>query len=274
MTAPPVYDLVRGKAPLLISVPHAGTHLPPEMAARMTAAGRGIADTDWHVDKLYREAAEALGASLIVATHARYVVDLNRHPEGRPLYPDRSNTELCPTTTFDQEPIYQPGEAPDADEVAARREAYWQPYHDALKAELDRLKDAHGTVVLYDAHSIRSEVPRFFSGVLPAYNLGTADGQSCAESCVGRAEQILATRAGGDWARDGTFKGGYITRCYGAPERDIHAVQMELAQRLYMQEAPPWTWRHADAAATIPVLTEIVTGLRDWAHGRRAGPQT
>src|SRR5512141_2348351 len=174
-------DLAPGDTPLVIDVPHAGTHVPPEIAARLTPSARAVPDTDWHVEKLFAFA-RAAGATLVIATHSRYVVDLNRDPTGAVLYPGADNTELCPTRTFADEAIYVDGSAPDAAEVASRRAAYFDPYHVVLAAEVERVRARHGHVVLLDGHSIRSEVPRFFAGRLPDLNLGTADGASCASA--------------------------------------------------------------------------------------------
>src|SRR5215471_11807329 len=168
-------DLLRGDAPLVIDVPHAGTHVPPELAQRLTPAARAIPDTDWHVEKLYAFARDA-GATLLIATHSRYVVDLNRDPSGIALYPGADNTELCPTRTFANEPVYAEGRGPDAREIAARRCEYFDRYHAQLAAEIERVRARHGYAILLDGHSIRSEVPRFFAGRLPDLNLGTVDG--------------------------------------------------------------------------------------------------
>ena len=184
-----LHDIARGDSPLVIDVPHAGTRVPRALAAQLTPEARPLPDTDWHVDKLYAFA-RAAGATLVVATHSRYVVDLNRDPAGASLYPGADVTELCPTRTFASEPIWLPGGAPDAAAIAARRAEWFDPYHAALAAEVERVRRRHGYVLLLDGHSIRSEVPRFFRGRLPDLNLGTANGASCApglETAVVRA---------------------------------------------------------------------------------------
>ena len=189
MTAPSPFTLHPGTAPLLISFPHVGTHVPPALAARLTPKAREVHDTDWHLPRLY-DFARGLGASLLVATHSRYVIDLNRPPDGASLYPGQSVTALCPVDDFDGESIHlDVADEPGAQEIAERRAAIWQPYHDALAAELARIKAAHGVAVLWDAHSIRSVLPRFFDGKLPDLNLGTADGASCAPEL---AQALLA----------------------------------------------------------------------------------
>jgi N-formylglutamate deformylase len=236
----PDFTLVEGTAPLLISLPHDGTELPHAVAARVSDAGKRVPDTDWHVGKLYAFARE-LGASVITPRWSRYVADLNRDPEGHALYPGRSETSLVPVTTFADEPIYATGDEPDAQEIALRRELYWQPYHDALQAELTRMRDLHPRVVLWDGHSIRSRVPMFFEGRLPDFNLGTAGGASCSRELQDRLDTVLREHAGGgDGAYshvvNGRFKGGYITRHYGQPATGVEAVQLELAQYTYMDE--------------------------------------
>ncbi|OAB55348.1 N-formylglutamate deformylase [Phormidium willei BDU 130791] len=256
MTGESPFVLTPGDSPLLISVPHCGTAVPPELFARFTPAGQLLADTDWHVDRLYGFARE-LGAGMIAARYSRYVIDLNRAPDGSALYPGASNTELCPTTTFDEQPIYRPGAAPDDAEIAARRTAYWQPYHRAVTAELERLRARHGVALLWEAHSIRSHVPRFFEGRLPDLNLGSASGTSAAAELVDAA--AAAGRAGPfALAVDGRFKGGYLTRANGRPAEGIHALQMELAQDLYMEESPPFAYREALAGKLQPALRAML----------------
>ncbi|MDH5246060.1 MAG: N-formylglutamate deformylase [Betaproteobacteria bacterium] len=250
----------RGDAPLVVDVPHAGTQLPPAIAARLTPAARAVPDTDWHVEKLFAFARSA-GATLVVATHSRYVVDLNRDPSGAALYPGADNTELCPTRTFAGEPIYVPGGEVDAAEVASRRGEYFDPYHQLLAAEIERVRMRHGYAILLDGHSIRSRVARFFAGRLPDLNLGTADGASCAPSVQQAAALVLAGAAGFSSVVNGRFKGGYVTRHYGAPERGVHALQLEIAQACYMDEAPPYPWDATRAVALIALLERLAAAL-------------
>jgi N-formylglutamate deformylase len=250
----------RGDAPLVVDVPHAGTQLPPAIAARLTPAARAVPDTDWHVEKLFAFARSA-GATLVVATHSRYVVDLNRDPSGAALYPGADNTELCPTRTFAGEPIYVPGGEVDAAEVASRRGEYFDPYHQLLAAEIERVRMRHGYAILLDGHSIRSRVARFFAGRLPDLNLGTADGASCAPSVQQAAALVLAGAAGFSSVVNGRFKGGYVTRHYGAPERGVHALQLEIAQACDMDEAPPYPWDATRAVALIALLERLAAAL-------------
>ncbi|MFZ5657798.1 MAG: N-formylglutamate deformylase [Pseudomonadota bacterium] len=231
------YTLHRGRVPLLVSLPHDGSAIPPELAARMAECARGAPDTDWHVSRLYAFARDELGASMLVPRFSRYVVDLNRPPDDASLYPGQNTTGLCPVQCFSGEAIYLDGQAPDAAEIAARRERYWQPYHEALAAELARLRDAHGHVVLWEGHSIRgSDLPFLFDGRLPDLNLGTAAGASCSPALQAGLEATLAAQDRYDWVVNGRFKGGYITRQYGRPAAGVDAVQLEVSQRIYMDE--------------------------------------
>ncbi|WP_024869274.1 N-formylglutamate deformylase [Pseudoxanthomonas suwonensis] len=229
------YHLHRGTAPLLVSLPHDGTALPDGLAGRLTDSARRLPDTDWHVSRLYGFARE-LGASILVPRHSRYVVDLNRPPDDASLYPGQNTTGLCPVVQFSGEPVYRDGAAPGAAEVTARVDAYWRPYHDALAAELARIRDAHGRAVLWEGHSIRGTLPFLFDGALPDLNLGTAGGASCSPVLRQRLAAVLAGQDGYSHVVDGRFKGGYITRHYGVPETGVEAVQLELAQRTYMDE--------------------------------------
>lgn len=234
------FTLHRGGVPLLVSLPHDGTAIPDDIAARMTPQALRVPDTDWHVGLLYAFAME-LGASVIVPRWSRYVVDLNRPPDGHALYPGRSETGLVPFDTFAGEPVYQSGTEPGAEEITARVETYWRPYHAALQEESRRMLDAHGRAVLWDGHSIRSRVPMFFDGQLPDFNLGTACGASCSPALQQRLTEVLdrlASPASSAYSHavNGRFKGGHITRHYGKPSQGVEAVQLELAQCTYMDE--------------------------------------
>ena len=255
-------DLVRGDAPLVIDVPHAGTYVPASIAERLTPVARTVPDTDWHVEKLFAFARD-VGATLLVATHSRYVVDLNRDPSGAALYPGADNTELCPTRTFGNEALYAGG-GPDAREVAVRRSEYFAPYQAQLAAEIERVRTRHGYAILLDGHSIRSEVPRFFAGRLPDLNLGTVDGESCAPSVQAAADAVIAGAAAFTSVVNGRFKGGYVTRHYGDPSRGVHALQLEIAQACYMDENPPYPWNAGRAAPLIDVLSRLVGALLRW----------
>ena len=253
-----------GDAPLLVSMPHVGTHVPPEIAARLSDAAKPLPDTDWHVDRLYDFLGD-LGASVIAAIQSRYVVDLNRAPDDAPLYPGASNTGLCPATMFDDAPIYLDGRAPGAEEVAERRETYWRPYHDRLKATLDEMRARHGTALLWEAHSIRSRVPRFFEGRLPDLNFGTGSGVSADPGLLARLAAVAEAAEGYTHAVNGRFKGGYITRAYGDPMNGVHAVQLELSQITYMDEDPPYGFRDDLAAGVRPVPRHLIETALAWA---------
>jgi N-formylglutamate deformylase len=261
----PAFTFYRGTAPLLLSIPHLGTFIPHAIAATMTPAALATPDTDWHLDRLYDFARE-IGASILGATQSRYVVDLNRPPDNANLYPGQNTTGLCPIDTFDSEPIYREGCAPSGSEIESRRVQYWQPYHDQLRAELTRLHAQHGNVVLWDAHSIRSVVPRFFEGTLPALNFGTANGASCDAALSDAVMRCAGVDGRFSHVLNGRFKGGYITRHYGAPERGIHAIQLEMAQNTYMQEAPPFDYTPIPAAQIQPILRQFITAALAFAR--------
>ncbi|WP_119168270.1 N-formylglutamate deformylase [Algihabitans albus] len=265
-----VYRFAPGRTPLLVSIPHCGTLVPPDLRASFTAEAQLLADTDWYVDQLYHFAVE-LGAGIIAARWSRYVIDLNRAPDGQALYAGANNTELCPVTTFDEQPIYLPGSAPDVAEIGQRRVAYWEPYHDKIAEEMKRLHDRHGVAVLWEAHSIRSHVPRFFEGRLTDLNLGTAEGRSAAPEGRSAAPELIAAVAAAarsgpfELAVDGRFKGGYLTRSNGRPSEGWHALQMELAQDLYMEETPPFAYRQELAAELRPTLRAMLEAALRWA---------
>jgi N-formylglutamate deformylase len=265
------YRFTAGRVPLLVSMPHVGTYVPPEVEARLDHGARGLPDTDWHVDRLY-DFLEDLGASVLRATHSRYVIDLNRAADGKPLYPGASETELCPVTTFADQPIYRPGQAPGPDEIAQRRADIWRPYHDCLAGELDALKARHGIALLWDAHSIRSEVPRFFDGRLPDLNFGTGNGISAAAPLVERLMAVARDSTAYSHVLNGRFKGGYITRAYGAPLAGVHAVQLELSQITYMDEDPPFGFREDLAAGIRPLLRQLLEAALAWAQANSGPP--
>ena len=229
----PVFRFHPGDLPLLISVPHDGREIPNDIAARMSDAGRSIPDTDWHVAELY-EFAAAMGANILIANYSRYVVDLNRPADDTQLYPGQVATGLCPSQTFAGESIYTSGGI-DEREKTHRVEKYWRPYHAHIREQLDTLRTQHGYALLWDAHSIPSNVPRLFDGQLPVLNLGSHSGLSC-EQAIADAVAVVAGSSAYSSVINGRFKGGHITRYYGDPENGIHALQLEIAQRAYMSE--------------------------------------
>ena len=251
-----VFTLHRGDAPLLLSLPHDGSLIPPALAQRMVPAARRAPDTDWHVSRLYAFARE-LGASILVPRHSRYVVDLNRPEDDVSLYPGQNTTGLCPIVQFSGEPVYLEGQGPDAAEVAARVDTYWRPYHQSLQSELARIRAQHGRAVLWEGHSIRGVVPFLFEGRLPDLNLGTAAGASCSPVLQSRLEAVLAAQDEYDWVANGRFKGGHITRHYGDPGNGIDAVQLEISQRNYMDETS-FDWDEGKAARLQRVLRALL----------------
>jgi N-formylglutamate deformylase len=228
-----------GDAPLVVAFPHTGTDIPEDIESGLVSPWLARRDTDWWVDRLY-DFAGALGATTVRTAISRTVIDVNRDPSGAFLYPGQATTELCPTTTFDGEALYRPGAAPSKDEVAARRARYFEPYDYALTQQIARLRTRHRRVVLYDAHSIRSHIPRLFDGELPQFNIGTNGGHSC-DARLTAAVEVVCDASGLSRVTNGRFKGGWTTRRHGAPGDGVHALQMELACRGYMDEpmGPP-----------------------------------
>jgi N-formylglutamate deformylase len=254
---PPLYEYTPGSVPLLISFPHSGTYVPAAIAARLRSEVRDLPDTDWFVPELY-EWREELGAASIRATHSRFVVDLNRPPDGAPLYPGQRETTVCPLETFDGEPLYESGAEPTAAEITARLARYWRPYHDRLAALTHEIAARHGYCLLWDAHSIRAQVPALFAGVLPDLNLGTADGRSCGAALETALASALAAQARFTQVVNGRFKGGYITRRYGDPGRGIDAVQLEIAQSAYLEPARVPRFAPERAAPLRAVLRDLL----------------
>ena len=258
-----VFTLHAGTAPLLVSLPHTGTELPADQRHRYVDRAFAVEDTDWHLQLLYDFARE-LGASLLVPRYSRYLIDLNRPSDNRPMYPGANNTELCPTRFFTGEPLYRDGLAPDAGEIARRTTAYWQPYHDALRVELERLHAKHGHAVLFDGHSIKSVLPWLFDGKLPDLNLGTVDGASCAPGLRAGLQQLLAGQSRFTQVVDGRFKGGHITRHYGRPRDGVHAIQLEMCWSCYMHEEAPYAYAPERAAEVQPLLRELLDTMLRW----------
>lgn len=257
------YSFKAGTVPLLVSMPHVGTDIPDDVAARLAPCALARADTDWHLAALYAFA-EEMGASMLAARWSRYLIDLNRPPENTNLYPGQDTTGLCPVDTFGKERLYRAGMEPDDAEVAQRLARYWRPYHEQLRAELDRLLALHGRVILWDAHSIASRVPRFFEGRLPDLNFGTADGKSCSLQLEGAMIQAANAQDRFSFVFNGRFKGGHITRRYGDPAAGVHAIQLEMCQCLYMDEAPPFDYRPEVAAQVQPLLRQLLGTALEW----------
>jgi N-formylglutamate deformylase len=268
-TIEPPFRFRKGTRPLLISMPHVGTYVPPALASRLTDEAQRVPDTDWHLERLY-DFADELGASVLVATHSRFVIDLNRPPDGASLYPGQSVTGLCPVDLFDDQSLYRdPADEPDEAEIAQRREAIWKPYHAQLANELARMKDEHGIAALWDAHSIRSVLPRFFEGRLPDLNLGTAEGASCSPLLAEKLLAIGQKASGYTAVLNGRFKGGHITRQHGNPAQGVHAVQLEMTQCSYMQETWPFEYLPDVAAGVQPHVRCMLEAVLAFVEGSK-----
>lgn len=260
-----VLNFTRGSVPLLISMPHPGLALTPAVQAGLDEA-QSLSDTDWHIPRLY-DFARSLGASTLVAEYSRFVIDLNRPADDKPLYTG-ATTGLYPDVLFDGQPLFRDGQAPSADERATYLERIWKPYHQALQEELTRLRNAFGYALLFDAHSIRGHVPRLFEGRLPDLNLGTFDGASCDAGLAERLDAICTDTRDFSHVLNGRFKGGYITRHYGSPAHHVHAVQLELAQSTYMEEFVPFHYRPDLADNIRPVLQRLLETMIAWGRDK------
>ena len=274
----PWLTLRQGSAPLLLCMPHTGTTIPPDIETRLVSPWLARKDTDWWIEQLYDFGVD-LGASIVRTGMSRTVIDCNRDPSGTSLYPGQATTELCPTTTFDGELLYRTGAAPQEPEIAARRSEYFDPYHHAIEQEIARLRSLHPLIVLYDCHSIRSAIPRLFTGTLPHFNIGTFAGASCAPDLTSRIERLCD---GGPFSRvtNGRFKGGYTTRHYGSPQQGVHAVQMELACRGYLREPSgevdfsnwPCPWDETTAAPMRERLQQVLSACLAFAAAAPTQP--
>ena len=253
------FEVIRGDGPIVLGMPHGGTFVPDAIFARLNARGQGLDDTDWHIDHLYSDLLP--DATIIRSNVHRYVIDANRDPAGASLYPGQNTTALCPLTDFDGQEIWQAGQHPSEDEIEARRVAYHAPYHAALAEELERIRARHGVAVLYDCHSIRSVIPYLFAGTLPINNVGTNGGETCATEIETAVHDICLKAEPDETVLNGRFKGGWTTRHYGQPKRGVHAIQMETAQRAYMDEYAPWTFRPDLAERLRPVLSDVLKTL-------------
>ncbi len=226
------------EVPILLSVPHCGTAFPEELASDYKPEFvRAPEDTDWFVDTLYDFAAE-LGIGLIAANYSRWVIDLNRNPQSKPLYADgRIITALCPVTTFTGQSIYKDERKEvETGEVQRRRNVYFDPYHQKIKGLLDVLKKKYGKVLLWDCHSIRQQVLTIQKDKFPDLILGDADGTSASPGLI---ETVLGGLDHSDYSvsHNHPFKGGYITRHFGRPSENQHALQLEMTKMNYMDDS-------------------------------------
>lgn len=259
-------EVIPGDGPVILGQPHGGKWLPDDLIARLNDRGRALADTDWHIGRLYDGLLP--GASVVRATVHRYAIDANRDPGGASLYPGQATTGLCPLTDFDGHPIWHPGQDPGADEIAQRAAQWHAPYHAALAAEVARVRARHGVAILWDCHSIRSRIPFLFDGELPVFSIGTDGGATCAPEIEAAVTRHCAAAPGGHVV-NGRFRGGWTTRHYGRPADGVHAVQMELAQRAYLSaEAPPWAF---DPARATPLRATLAACLGDLDRLARSG---
>ncbi|CTQ56390.1 N-formylglutamate deformylase [Roseibium album] len=257
-------DVLQGDGPIILGVPHSGTHVPEEIWDRLNSTGHKLADTDWHVDRLYSGLLP--GVTMVKANFHRYVIDANRDPEGISLYPGQNTTTLCPTTDFDGRPIYLEGQEPGTEEIESRRLAWHAPYHAALQVELERVKVKHGIAILYDCHSIRSKVPFLFEGKLPDFSTGTNNGSTCDPAIEDAVVRLTKSAPGYTSVLNGRFKGGWTTRHYGRPAEGFHAIQMELAQCTHLStEDTPFSYDEEKASKLRSHLKEVLGALESWA---------
>ena len=255
-------EVIQGPSPLILGLPHTGTYVPSDIADRLNERGQGLSDTDWHVDRLYVGLVPDV-TTVRTPVH-RYAIDVNRDPSGHSLYPGQNTTSLCPLTDFDGAPLYLLGAEPGTSEIERRRALYHAPYHAALTREMTRIVALHGFAILYDCHSIRSEIPYLFDGRLPDFNIGTNMGQTCAPSLEDLVREHCDSAEPYTSVLNGRFRGGWSTRHYGRPELGWHAIQMELAQATYMEEHPPWTYLPARATEVRCILRSLLSALSEW----------
>jgi len=254
------FALTEGDGPVILGQPHGGTWLPEALVARLDDNGRALADTDWHITRLYDGLLP--GASIVRSNVHRYAIDANRDPARQSLYPGQNTTDLCPLTDFDGRPIWQSGQQPSADEIEHRRRAWHEPYHQAIAEQIERVRARHGVAILYDCHSIRSRIPFLFEGTLPVFSIGTNGGTTCAQTIENDVCRHCAEAVDYDHVLNGRFRGGWTTRHYGRPQQGEHAIQMELAQRAYLSdEAAPWAFDKDKAAALRQVLGRLLKSL-------------
>ncbi len=252
-------DVKEGTSPVILAMPHVGQYLPEDIKMRLNELGRRIDDTDWWVDQLYDGLLS--DPTIVKATFSRYVADANRASTDESLYPGQNTTGVCSPCTFDGKPIYLPGQEPDDDEITERIKNFHTPYHQALAAQIARVKAIHGVTILYDCHSIRSHIPYLFEGELPVFNIGTNEGATCDPQIEAAVVDVCKQADGYSYALNGRFKGGWTTRHYGQPDQGVHVIQMELGQRAYMDEAPPWGYRPDLANAVRPYLKTLLTNI-------------
>jgi len=259
-------EIHEGEGPVILGLPHTGTWLPEDVRARLNPRGQVLADTDWHIERLYDGLLP--GVTTVRATFHRYVIDANRGPDDASLYPGQNTTGLVPVTDFDGDPIWT--EEPTAEEIADRKARFHAPYHAALDAQIQRVRARHGVAILYDCHSIRSHIPFLFEGTLPDFNIGTNSGAAC-DPRIEKAVFDTCAATGRTHVLNGRFKGGWTTRHYGQPGTGVHAIQMELAQSSHLAtETPPFAYDEAKAEVLRVTLKAILERLAALAPELRA----
>lgn len=249
--------------PILLSVPHCGTEFPTELTDQFKPDLRSAPDdTDWFVHQLY-DFAPQMGITLIHATYSRWVIDLNRDPESKPLYADgRIITAICPATNFFGEKLYKDERTEVAgNEVARRLQAYYWPYHQQVQVLLDGLKQKHGRVLLWDCHSIRQHVPTIHREKFPDLILGDVDGTSASPGLIEETLSIL-DHSGYCVSHNHPFKGGYITRHFGQPSVEQHALQLEMTKVNYMDDQEQ-SYNRARAERMRSLLKKVFERLID-----------
>jgi N-formylglutamate deformylase len=252
--------VTNGDCPVVLGMPHPGTAVEPTVLKGLNATGRKLADTDWHIPRLYDGLAP--GLTIVQATFHRYVIDANRAPSDESLYPGQNTTALCPLTDFDGRPIHEDGQAPEAEEIKRRVAAFHMPYHDAIAAEIARVKARHGFAILFDCHSIRSRIPFLFEGALPDFNIGTNSGTTCDPRIEALVANVASRASGYTSVVNGRFKGGWTTRHYGRPADNVHAIQLELAQSTHLAtETAPFDYDPGKAKKLRPHLAAMLQGL-------------
>ncbi len=252
-------EVTEKNGPIILGQPHGGIFIPPELYSRLNERGLQLADTDWHINRLYKGLLPS--ATVVKANFSRYIIDANRDPSGNSLYPGKNTTGLCPIIDFEGEPIYNEGEDPSEEEIEQRREAFHSVYHAALEKQIERVRKLHGVVLLFDCHSIRSRLPFLFEGVLPDLNIGTNNGRTCGIKIEETTLEVCSTANNYNIVLNGRFKGGWTTRHYGRPSEGIHAIQLEIAQRTYMEENSPWSYREEFANALRKNLKKLLNSL-------------
>ncbi len=252
-------EVSSGDSPLILAMPHTGIYIPVDVETRLNGVGLEIADTDWHIERLYNNLVPR--ASIVRAMFHRYVIDANRDPSGESLYPGQNTTDLCPLTDFDGRSIYRPGQQPNTVEIQRLLQDFHEPYHAALSVEIEQAVQRFGVAIVYDCHSIRSHISHLFEGRLPDFNIGTNERVTCAGEIENLVSGICNSATDFTSVTNGRFKGGWTTRHYGQPHENVHAIQMELAQSTYMRERPPWDYDPQKASRLREVLSEILTSL-------------